>query len=153
MARTAREDNLALRGALIVELPAGAAVAANDALYLDSSGKVQKLTSAQEDNRIGVAQNAAALNETVRVQVAGKCACVADASISIGDRIGAPSTTAGRVAAAANTLAVASGGTTVTSSSANGAIVTGDPVVSRVLGVALTAAASAGDNITVLLTL
>ena len=52
MARTAREDNLALRGALIVELPAGAAVAANDALYLDSSGKVQKLTSAQEDNRI-----------------------------------------------------------------------------------------------------
>ncbi|MCH8267243.1 MAG: DUF2190 family protein [Acidobacteria bacterium] len=153
MARTAREDNLALRGALIVELPAGAAVAANDALYLDSNGKVQKLTSAQEDDRIGVAQNAAALDETVRVQIAGKCACVADAAISIGDRIGAPSTTAGRVATAANTLAVASGGTTVTSSSANGAIVTGDPVVSRVLGVALTAAASAGDSITVLLTL
>ncbi len=153
MARTAREDNLALRGALIVELPAGAAVAANDALYLDSSGKVQKLTSAQEDNRIGVAQNAAALDETVRVQVAGKCTCVADASISIGDRVGAPPTTAGRVATAANTLTVASGGTAVTSSSANGAIVTGDPVVSRVLGLALTTAASAGDNITVLLTL
>ena len=128
-------------------------MAANDALYLDSSGKVQKLTSAQEDNRIGVAQNAAALDETVRVQVAGKCTCVADASISIGDRVGAPPTTAGRVATAANTLAVASGGTAVTSSSANGAIVTGDPVVSRVLGLALTTAASAGDNITVLLTL
>ena len=69
MARIMREDNLALRGALIVELLAGAAVAANDALYLDSNGKVQKLTSAQTNNRIGVAQNAAATNETVRVQV------------------------------------------------------------------------------------
>ena len=153
MARTAREDNLALRGALIVELVAGAAVAANDALYLDSNGKVQKLTSAQANNRIGVAQNAAAANETVRVQIAGKCPAVADAAISVGARIGAPSTTAGRVATASNTLAIASGGTTVTSSAANGAIVTGDPVVSRVLGIALTAAASAGDSITVLLTL
>lgn len=153
MARTAREDNLALRGALIVELVAGAAVAANDALYLDSNGKAQKLTSAQANNRIGVAQNAAAINETVRVQVAGKCACVADAAITIGARIGAPTTTAGRVAAASNTLAVASGGTAVTSTAANGAILTGDPVISRVLGIALTAAAAAGDSITVLLTL
>jgi len=153
MARTAREDNLALRGALLVELAAGAAVAAGDALYLDSSGKVQKLTAAQQNNRIGVAQNAAALNETVRVQVAGKAQCVADAAISVGARVGAPATTAGRVATAANSLAIASGGTTVTSTAANGAIVTGDPVVSRVLGIALTAAASAGDPITILLTL
>ncbi len=153
MARTAREDNLALRGALIVELVAGAAVAANDALYLDANGKVQKLTAAQQNNRIGVAQNAAALNETVRVQVAGKCACVADAAISIGARVGAPTTTAGRVATASGSLAIASGATAVTSSAANGAIVTGDPVVSRVLGIALAAAAAAGYSITVLLTL
>ena len=153
MARTAREDNLALRGALIVELLAGATVAANDALYLDSNGKVQKLTSAQTANRIGVAQNAAASGETVRVQIAGKCTAIADAAISVGARVGAPTTTAGRVAAASNTLAVASGGTSVTSTAANGAIVSGDPVLSRVLGIALTAAASAGDAITVLLTL
>jgi hypothetical protein len=153
MARTAREDNLALRGALIVELAAGATVAATDALYLDSNGKVQKLTAAQQNNRIGVAQNAAAANETVRVQIAGKCACVADAAVSIGARVGAPSTTAGRVATAANSLVIASGGTAVTSTAANGAILNGDPVVSRVLGVALTAAAAAGDSISVLLTL
>ena len=153
MARTAREDNVALRGALLVELTAGAAVAANDALYLDSNGKAQKLTSAQAANRIGVAQNAAASGETVRVQIAGKCTVVADAAISIGARVGAPTTTAGRVATVSNTLAIASGGTTVTSTAANGAIVTGDPVVSRVLGIALSAAAAAGDSVTVLLTI
>ncbi len=149
-----REPGIVFTRGCFIELTAGGTVSANDALYLDSTGKVQRLTSAQDANAIGVADNAAASGETVRIQFCGIATAVADAAVSINDKVGGTSlSTAGRLRAVSNTLAIGSGATTVTSTAANGAIVTGDPVASRVLGRALTSAAAAGNSFTLLLTL
>lgn len=149
-----REPGIVFTRGCFVELTAGGAISAGDALYLDSTGKVQRLTSAQDASVIGVADNAGVSGDTVRVQFCGKAEVTADAAITIGDKVGGTSlATAGRVRTVANTLAVASGGTTVTSTAANGAIVTGDPVASRVLGRALESAAAAGDKIDILILL
>ena len=97
--------------------------------------------------------NAACISTgTTQVQLTGIVTVVADATITIGDRVGAPTSTAGCVKTLASTLAVASGGTTVTSSAANGAIVSGDSGSSRILGRALTGG-TVGQSISILLTL
>lgn len=149
-----RESGFVFTRGCFVELTAGGTVSAGDALYLDSTGKVQRLDSTNDSKVIGVADNAGVSSDTIRVQFCGKAEVTADAAVSIGDKVGGTSlSTAGRVRTLANTLAIASGGTTVTSTAANGAIVTGDPVASRVLGRALEAAAAAGDKIDVLILL
>lgn len=136
-----------------VELNSGAAVAAGDTLYLDSAGKVQKLTAAQAANAIGGADNTvSAADQTVRVQFCGKATVTSDGAIAIGDKIGGTGvTTAGRVASLSSTLAVDAGATAVTSTAANGSIVSGDTPASRVLGRALQSAAGAGNQIEILL--
>ena len=150
-----REPGVIFTKGCFVELNSGAAVAAGDALYLDSAGKVQKLTAAQAANVIGVADNTVtAADETVRVQFCGKTTVTADGAVSIGDKVGGTGvTTAGRVATLASTLSVDAGGTAVTSTAANGAIISGDSPANRVLGRALTAAAGAGSTFTLLITL
>ena len=55
-----REPGFVFTKGCFVELSSGAAVAAGDALYLDSAGKVQKLTAAQAANVVGVADNTVA---------------------------------------------------------------------------------------------
>lgn len=135
-----------------IELTAGAAVTAGQALYLDSAGKVQKLTSAQANNAIGVAYNTAANAATVQVQIAGVVTYTCDGNVAINDKLGATSlSVAGALKTLSTSLAVAAGGTTVTSSAANGAIVTGDPVTSRVLARALTACTDTGTGTALLL--
>ena len=150
-----REPGFVFTKGCFVELNSGAAVAAGDALYLDSAGKVQKLTAAQAANLVGLAENTVtAADETVRVQFCGKATITADGAITIGDKVGGTGvTTAGRVATLASTLVVDSGATAVTSTAANGSIISGDSPVNRVLGRALTAAAGAGNTFTVLVTL
>jgi hypothetical protein len=152
-----REPGLILTRGTFVELTCGGTINANDAVYLDSSGNVeQAATSAQTTTLIGVANAGCVSGGTTQVQYAGKATVVADATVAVGDRVGAPTSTAGRVKTVASTLAgsVATGGTTVTSSAANGAIVTvtGDPGTSRVLGRALTGG-NAGASIIILLTI
>jgi hypothetical protein len=148
-----REPGVIFTKGTFVELACGGTVSANDALYLDSNAAVQRAaTSAQTTTLIGVANAACVSGGTTQVQISGTASVVADATITVGDRLGAPTSTAGRVKTLASTLAVASGGTAVTSSAANGTIVTGDPGTSRVLGRALTAG-SAGQTISILLTI
>ena len=150
-----REPGVVFTKGCFVELSSGAAVAAGDALYLDSAGKVQKLTAAQDANVVGVADNTvASADETVRVQFCGKATLTGDGAVTIGDKVGGTGvTTAGRVATLASTLSVDAGGTTVTSTAANGAIISGDSPANRVLRRALTAAAGAGNTFTLLITL
>ena len=152
-----REPGLILARGNFVELTCGGTIAANNALYLDSSGNVEAAaTSGQTTTLIGVANAACASGGVTQVQISGTATVVADATVAVGDRVGAPTTTAGRVKTLTSTLAgsVATGGTTVTSSAANGAIVTvtGDPGTSRALGRALTGG-NAGASITILLTI
>ena len=148
-----RESGVIFTRGTFVELTCGGTVSAGDALYLDSSGNVQRAaTSAQTTTLIGVANAACISTGTTQVQLTGIVTVVADATITIGDRVGAPTSTAGCVKTLASTLAVASGGTTVTSSAANGAIVSGDSGSSRILGRALTGG-TVGQSISILLTL
>ncbi len=148
-----RESGLILSRGNFVELNCGGTISANDAVYLDSSGNMQRAaTSSQTTTLVGVANAACVSGGSTQVQISGIASAVADATVSIGDRVGAPTSTAGRVKTLASTLAVASGATAVTSSAANGAIVTGDSGASRVLGRALTAG-NAGQTISILLTI
>ncbi len=148
-----RESGVIFSRGNFVELACGGTISANDALYLDTNGAVQRAaTSGQTTTLIGIANAACISGGNTQVQISGTATVVADATISIGDRVGAPTSTAGRVMTVASTLAIASGGTTVTSSAANGSIVTGDPGTSRILGRALTSG-TVGQSITILLTL
>ena len=147
-----REPGFVLTRGDFVEMTCGGTINANDAVYLDSTGNVEQApTSGQTSTLVGVANTACVSGGTAQVQYSGKATVVADATVTVGDRVGAPTTTAGRVKTIASTLAIGSGATAVTSSAANGAIITGDPGTSRVLGRALTAGA-AGAPITILLT-
>lgn len=141
-----RENGVILSRGTFIELNSGAAVTAGKALYLNSSGKVQHLTSAETANFIGVAYNTVtAADKTVRVQITGVATLTCDGNVTINDKIGGTGITpAGTVKTLANTLAIAAGGTAVTSTAANGAIVSGDPIVSRVAGRALTACTDTG---------
>lgn len=147
-----RSKGTIFKAGTFVEFTSGAAVVAGNALYLDSTGKVQKLTSAQANNAIGVAYNTAASSATVQVQISGLVTYTCDGNVTINDKLGATSLgVAGALKTITTSLAVAAGGTTVTSSAANGAIVTGDPVTSRVLARATTACTDTGTGTAMLL--
>jgi hypothetical protein len=124
-----REPGFVLTAGLEREFTAGAAIAAKELVYLDSAAAVLKApTSGERRSIIGIAPAACAnAAANCRVQVQGVATGIADGTLAIGDRLGAPTGTAGRVAK----------------------ITTGvDPDV--VIGVALSAA-SAGGDVTILL--
>src|SRR3990172_6370242 len=116
---------------LFYEFTAGAAtIAANDAVYLTTAGTVLKVPiTGQTTTLIGVAPFACAANSTTCiVQIDGKATVVADDAIVVGDYVGAPTTTAGRVLA-----------------------LTGTIDTNLVVGKALTAQATPGGTLTILL--
>ena len=121
---------LAERG-MFIELTAGAAVVAGNALYLDSAGKVQKYTSAQAANFIGVAYNTAASAATVQVQISGVATVTCDGNVTINDKEGGTGlAVAGAVKTLASTLAASgavltSGAGTVTSGATTGTVTSG----------------------------
>jgi len=92
-----------------------------------------------------------AAGQTAIIQISGIASCIADSAISVGDRVMSGSTTAGRVATAA-VAGVAAGATAVTSTAANGNILSGDGAnFTHIVGKALQAAAAAGGAVLVLL--
>lgn len=110
---------------------------------------------------LGIARRAAAAGEMVDVTVLGTAVCEAGAAIAVGARVMCDASgrviTASVLAAAATGLSIAAGGTAVTSTAANGAIVSGNATLSGgdtplfVFGTALQAAAAAGDLIEVVI--
>ena len=106
--------------------------------------------SVQGEKIMGVARApAAAIGDLVPVDVAGTVVMEAGAAIAIGDAIIVDNV--GRAIASTGALAVAAGAVAVTSSAANGAILTGGDGPEYVLGDALDAAAAAGALIEILL--
>lgn len=97
----------------------------------------------------GIAVVAAVAGQDVSLVSLGSAACEAGAAVAIGAAVAFDSV--GRVVTAA-ALAIAAGGTTVTSTAANGAaIITGGDVAQWVVGDAMQAAGAAGDFIEILL--
>lgn len=86
---------------------------------------------------------AANAGEQVLVCMFGECYVITDAAIAAGVRICPSTTTAGRVRAGTDPV-VAAGATAVTSSAANGAIITGD-AFARGVGKLLEASSGAGQ--------
>lgn len=146
-----REPGIALTNGLFTNFTAASAIAQYQTVYLNSSGQVAPAaTSGQTTTLVGVAPFACTSGQTnCLVQTWGVATAIADGSVSINSPVGAPTSTAGRLAAVSSSLTVASGGTTVTSSAANGGIVNGAPVTSTYLGRALTAQATAGSTFSV----
>lgn len=106
--------------------------------------------SVQAEKIMGVARApAAAIGDLVPVDVAGTVVMEAGSAITIGDAVIVDAT--GRAIPATGVLAVAVGAVAVTSSAANGAILTGGDGPEYILGDALEAAAAAGDLIEILL--
>ncbi len=127
-----REQGTIYTKGTFVEMTAGAAIAANDAVYLSATAStVLKLpVTGQRDTLFGVAPYACASGSTTcAIQISGKATVVSDAAIAVGDRVGAPTSTAGRV----KTLAANSGDARLT------------------LGRALTSASGAAESLTILL--
>lgn len=136
-------------GGDVLALTAGATLNIGDIVYISGSSTVNKSTTtsnrplaigvvvggaltndepAMEDysaTAIAAGVPAANVNQRVYVCVRGIVYVVADGAISVGAQITASASTAGRATAAAN-YTVAAGGTAVTSSAANGAIINGD---------------------------
>lgn len=98
-------------------------------------------------NVFGVALFAGVTGDTIDMVISGIAVVEAGGTIAVGDHLTADSS--GRVVAAA-ALVVAAGATPVTSSAANGAILTGGITPQVIVGKALTAGAT-GDDILVLL--
>jgi len=149
-----RENGTIFAKGEFVEFNCGGTINANDAVFLDTNGNVeQAATLGQTTTLIGVAFQACSASGSAtktQVQITGIATVVADSTVNINDRVGAPTTTGGRVKTITSTLAVAAGSTAVTSSAANGSIVTGHDAGGMVLGRALTAA-TAGNTLTILL--
>lgn len=98
---------------------------------------------------LGVSRHAANNGEDLAVIVSGTVIVEAGAAISVGQTVGTDNQ--GR-AIAGNPLAIAAGGTPVTSTAANGsAVLTGTDLPGYPMGDALTAATAAGQFIEVLL--
>lgn len=110
---------------------------------------------------LGIARRDAASGAMVDITVLGTAVCEAGAAIAVGARVMCDASgrviTATALAAATGTLAIAAGATAVTSTAANGAIVSGAPTLSGgdtpqfIFGTALQAAAAAGDLIEVVI--
>ncbi len=97
----------------------------------------------------GFARWSAAAGEDLTVDVAGTVIAEAGAPISVGDSVMVDAQ--GRVVPVTGVLSVAAGATAVTSTAANGAILTGADLPEYVVGDALEAAAAAGQLIEILL--
>ncbi len=105
--------------------------------------------SVQGQKIMGVARSDAASGEKVTLDVAGTVVIEAGAAIAVGDSVIVDAQ--GRAIPSTGQLAVAAGATAVTSSAANGGILTGGDAPEFVLGDALEAATAAGQFIEVLL--
>jgi hypothetical protein len=97
------------------EFTAGANITAGNALYLDSTGKVQPLTSAQANNAIGVAYDTVLSGATAKVQNTGIVTVTCDGNVAINDLVGGTSlAVAGAVKTLTNTLAATASGAVIT---------------------------------------
>lgn len=97
----------------------------------------------------GIAYTDAAVGDELRLTSAGTAIVEAGAAINVGDSLIVDAQ--GRAIPSTGKLEVAAGATAVTSSAANGAILTGGDSPEYVFGDALEAAAAAGDFVEVFL--
>ncbi len=96
---------------------------------------------------LGVANDSVSDGEVFPVIVIGKAVVEAGGAVNAGDYVIAD--TQGRAISASN-LAVAAGTTSVTSTAANGEILTGSVPPEKIAGFALTSASAAGDLIEII---
>lgn len=154
-------------GGLAFPLEAAAALNVGDAVYVSAANRVDKVATANVAKRAGVVVGgfktgfrtlpevkvgtvaADAAGQLVLVCFAGRARAVADGVVAAGDRVVAAGT-AGRLIAGAG-LTIASGVVAVTSTAANGDIISGHGENS-IVGMAITAAAGAGSEFDVLVT-
>jgi len=155
-------------GGNAVCLKAGGALKVGDAVYVSADETVNKSTGNVAGNWVGVvvggeatrlrtqpevptgADAATAAGQLVIVAIQGSVAeAVADGALAVGSWVKFSTTTAGRLVQAAD-LGIAAGSTAVTSSAANGDIVSGDGR-RKILGMALTATSAAGQKFKVLI--
>jgi hypothetical protein len=104
--------------------------------------------STQGAATLGVAIEDASQNEVFGVVTIGTAIVETGGAINKGDYV--ISDNQGR-AIQANNLAIAAGGTTVTSTAANGEILTGSVIPEKIAGIALEDASGAGEFIEILL--
>ena len=97
----------------------------------------------------GIAYTAAAIGDSLRLTAAGTAIVEAGAAIAVGQSLIVDAQ--GRAIPSTGSLAVAAGAVAVTSTAANGAILTGGDSPEYVFGDALEAAAAAGDFVEVFL--
>lgn len=152
-----REPGIALTNGLFTNFTASAAIAQYQAVYLNSSGQVApSATSGQATTLVGVAPFACTSGQAnCVIQTWGVATAIADTSVSINSPVGAPTSTAGRLAAVSSTLASGTftngtGSTTVVMGTTSPSVaVNGAPVTSTYLGRALTAQSTAGGTFSV----
>lgn len=142
----------------ILDLPVTATAAITEYRGVDFNG-AQATVAGQKI--LGIARRSAPIGLPVDLTVQGTATCEAGGAFAKGAALAMDA--AGRVvaasalAAAVGTLQVGVGGTAVTSTAANGAIITGAPALSGgdlpqfIVGYAMEAAAAAGDKVEVLL--
>jgi hypothetical protein len=164
--RTASEvgQTTPIAGGQVVYLKATSAIPHGYLVAVDTANALQVVTApSAADTTIGVCvgyldnmgfenySGGPAAGQTAIIQVSGVASCVADSAINVGDRVVSGSVTAGRVKTAV-VAGVASGATTVTSTAANGNILTGDGSnFTHIVGKALQGATAAGQAVLVLL--
>jgi len=105
--------------------------------------------SVQGQKIMGVARTDAVSGDAVPIDVVGTAVIEAGGVVAVGDAV--ISDNVGRAIAGAGEIAIGAGAVAMTSSAANGAILTGGELPEMVVGHALQAAAAAGDFIEVLL--
>ena len=102
-----RDSGIDLTTGIFHDFLAGnAAIAAHDAVYLTTAGTVLKVPiTGQTTTLLGVAPAACRANQAkCTIQITGVANVVSDAANSIGDYVGAPTTTAGRVKTLTGTI-------------------------------------------------
>lgn len=110
---------------------------------------------------LGISRRAAAINQDVDVTAKGTAVAETGGAIAVGSALAMDASgrvvAASALAASVGSLQVAAGATAVTSTAANGAILTGSPTLSGgdlpqyIVGYALQASAAAGEFIEILM--
>jgi len=85
---------------ILFTFTAGSAIAKGQVVYLSAAKTVEPATAANASKVVGVADADASAGESVDVVIYGVVSVTADAAISVGDRVIASDTTAGRVKSA-----------------------------------------------------
>jgi hypothetical protein len=129
-------------GALVIAVAAAAALNVGDTVWFSADRTVNKSAVAADHQKLagvvvagapiydpnliaaGVAA-ATGAGDTILIAIAGEVYVITDAAIAVGLRIAPSTTVAGRVRPATDPV-IAAGGVAVTSTAANGAIITGD---------------------------